>query len=78
MLISFNATKEITAPGMNNGTGMMTIRMYMDKKGKMSRDQLTPVALLDMTQEMILTLFYPVMEKHRKLAIYVKRFRTQH
>ena len=54
MLISFNATKEITAPGMNNGTGMMTIRMYTDKKGKMSRDQLTPVALLDMTQEMII------------------------
>lgn len=42
---------------------MMTIRMYTDKKGKMSRAQLTPVALLDMTQEMILTLFYPVMEK---------------
>ena len=34
MLIDFNKTKEITVPGMNNGTGMMTARMYMDAQGK--------------------------------------------
>lgn len=34
MLIDFNAIKEITAPGMNNGTGTMTVKMYMDEQGK--------------------------------------------
>ena len=28
MLIDFNKTKEITVPGMNNGTGVMTSTMY--------------------------------------------------
>ena len=34
MLIDFDKTKEITVPGMNNGTGMMTAKMYMDAQGK--------------------------------------------
>ena len=34
MLIDFNKLKEIHMPGMNNGTGEMTARMYMDDKGK--------------------------------------------
>ena len=34
MLIDFNEVKEIHMPGMNNGTGEMTARMYMDDKGK--------------------------------------------
>lgn len=34
MLIDFNTIKEITAPGMNNGTGSMTAKMYMDEQGK--------------------------------------------
>lgn len=34
MLIDFNLVKEITVPGMNNGTGMMTAKMYMDNQGK--------------------------------------------
>ena len=34
MLIDFNKTKEITVPGMNNGTGMMTVKMYMDAQSK--------------------------------------------
>ena len=34
MLIDLNKTKEITVPGMNNGTGMMTAKMYMDAQGK--------------------------------------------
>ena len=29
-----NTTKKITVPGMNNGTGMMTAKMYMDEQGK--------------------------------------------
>lgn len=36
MLIDFNKAKEITVPGMNNGTGTMTAKMYMDEQGKMN------------------------------------------
>ena len=34
MLIDFNQKEEITIPGMNNGTGTMTAKMYMDEQGK--------------------------------------------
>lgn len=34
MLVNFNNEKQITLPGMNNGTGMMTAKMYMDEGGK--------------------------------------------
>ena len=34
MLLDFNKIKEITIPGMNNGTGAMTAKMYMDEQGK--------------------------------------------
>lgn len=34
MLIDFKKAKEITVPGMNNGTGTMTAKMYMDEQGK--------------------------------------------
>lgn len=34
MLIDFKELKEITMPGMNNGTGTMTARMFMDDQGK--------------------------------------------
>ena len=34
VLIDFNKTKEITVLGMNNGTGMMTVKMYMDCAGQ--------------------------------------------
>ena len=32
MEINFNELKEMTIPGMNNGTGEMTVRMYNDDK----------------------------------------------
>ena len=32
MIINFNGMKEMTIPGMNNGTGQMTVRMYNDEK----------------------------------------------
>lgn len=32
MIINFNGLKEMTIPGMNNGTGEMTVRMYNDEK----------------------------------------------
>lgn len=32
MLIDFNDIDEITMPGMNNGTGTMTARMFDDEK----------------------------------------------
>lgn len=34
MLIDFNTMKKITVPGMNNGTGSMTAKMYVDEQGK--------------------------------------------
>ncbi len=34
MLIDFNEMKEIRVPGMNQGTGEMTARMYMEEGGK--------------------------------------------
>ena len=34
MLIDFNQIKEMTEPGMNNGTGTLTAKMYMEKAGK--------------------------------------------
>ena len=34
MLIDFNKSREITLPGMNNGTGTMSAKMYMDEQGK--------------------------------------------
>ena len=66
MLIDFNKTKEITVPGMNNGTGMMTAKMYMDAQASYSMRQFIRVVLLaciSMKQVMILTMSYPVMGK---------------
>ncbi|WP_295219156.1 cupin domain-containing protein [Ruminococcus sp.] len=34
MLIDFNTMKKITVSGMNNGTGSMTAKMYLDEQGK--------------------------------------------
>lgn len=34
MLLNFNEMKEITVPGMNNGAGTMTAKMYMDEQGE--------------------------------------------
>lgn len=34
MLIVFDENEEVTIPGMNGGTGMMTAKMYMDEGGK--------------------------------------------
>ena len=34
MLLDFNAMKEITMPGMHDGTGTITAKMYIDKQGK--------------------------------------------
>ena len=34
MLINFNEIPECTAPGMNNGTGEMTAKMFMGENGK--------------------------------------------
>lgn len=42
MLIDFNEIKEMTIPGMNNGTGQMTSRMYMSEKGKIIPTRIHP------------------------------------
>lgn len=34
MLIDFNKKDEMTIPGMNNGTGTMSAKMYMEEQGK--------------------------------------------
>ena len=34
MLIDFNRKEENKIPEMNNGTGTMTAKMYMDEQGK--------------------------------------------
>lgn len=34
MIIDFNEIQEMTIPGMNNGTGEMTAKMYMNHGGK--------------------------------------------
>ena len=34
MLIDINEITEVTIPGMNNGTGEMSARMYMDEQRK--------------------------------------------
>lgn len=34
MLLDFNTMKEMTVPGMNNGTGTMTAKLYMGEQGK--------------------------------------------
>ncbi len=35
MLVDFNEIQEITIPGMNGGTGMMSAKMFMGEQGKM-------------------------------------------
>ena len=42
MLIDFNNIKEMTIPGMNNGTGTMTAKMYMSDKGKIIPTKIHP------------------------------------
>ena len=42
MLIDFNRIKEVTVPGMNNGAGTMTAKMYMDKQGKIITSSIHP------------------------------------
>jgi hypothetical protein len=32
MIIDFNKIEELAFPGMNGGTGLMTVRMYNDEK----------------------------------------------
>ena len=35
MLIDFNQMKEVTVPGMNNGTGTISARMYVDEDNRL-------------------------------------------
>ena len=35
MLLDFNSMQEITCPGMNDGTGTMSSRMYVDAENRM-------------------------------------------
>ncbi|MGI6721864.1 MAG: cupin domain-containing protein [Anaerovoracaceae bacterium] len=42
MLIDFNEIEEMTMPGMNNGSGQMSARMYMSDKGKIIPTRIHP------------------------------------
>lgn len=42
MLIDFNKIQEMTIPGMNNGTGTMTARMYNDDKYRIIPTKIHP------------------------------------
>ena len=46
MLIDFSQIKEVKIPGMNDGTGEMSARMYMDEQGKSFQQQYIPEVLL--------------------------------
>lgn len=46
MLIDFNEIKEMIIPGMNNGTGQMTSRMYMSEKDKIIPTKIHPGGLI--------------------------------
>ena len=42
MLINFNEIKEITVPGMNNGTGTIRAKMFMGEQGKIISAKIHP------------------------------------
>lgn len=42
MLIDFNSIEEMTIPGMNNGAGTMTCRMFNDEKYRIIPTQIHP------------------------------------
>lgn len=42
MLIDLNAAEEVTVPGMNGGTGTMTVRMYAYENGRIIRTRIHP------------------------------------
>ena len=42
MRIDLNEIQEITIPGMYNGTGEMSARMYMDERGKIIPTRIHP------------------------------------
>lgn len=51
MLIDFNQIEEITIPGMNNGTGTMTAKMFMDEKGKIIPTRIHPGGSIGMHKQ---------------------------
>ena len=51
MLIDFNHIKEMTIPGMNNGTGTMTAKMYMSDKGKIIPTKIHPGGSIGMHKQ---------------------------
>ena len=42
MLIDFNRIEDVTVPGMNNGAGTMTAKMYMDEQRKIITSSIHP------------------------------------
>ena len=51
MLIDFNNIKDMTIPGMNNGTGTMTAKMYMSDKGKIIPTKIHPGGSIGMHKQ---------------------------
>jgi len=66
MLIDFNELVEHRCPGINNGTGMMSAKMYIYNGGRQFLALFMRVAQLvfiSTKQAMIITTFFPAMEK---------------
>ena len=50
MRIDFNEKQELTIPGMNNGTGVMSAKMHMSEKGKIIPCSIHPGGSIGMHQ----------------------------
>lgn len=48
MLLDFNSMQEITCPGMNDGTGTMSSRMYVDAENRMVYCRIHPGSSIGM------------------------------
>ncbi len=48
MLLDFNSMQEITCPGMNDGTGTMSSRMYVDNENRMIYCRIHPGSSIGM------------------------------
>ncbi len=67
MLIDFNEIKEMTIPGMNNGTGQMSARMYISEKGKIIPTKIHPGGSIGLHTQMFTNVSYSSYDRGRKM-----------
>lgn len=56
MLIDFNEMNEMTIPGMNNGTGTMTAKMFMHDEGKIIPTKILRAVRLEYINRTLVTI----------------------